>query len=123
MNMDQNKQLVLAIEGLSGKTSLGQQGKGVAKSGKGRKGAVIDLAAAGSAAAVVTSPWGKTAGVAKVNKYRKMIHVYLSSHAYDDADYHLTRDSFLSRCLKMEWAKDIHDWPRIIEYMEGSYNL
>ena len=95
----------------------------MAKSGKGRKGALIDLAAAGSAAAAVTSPWGKTAGVAKVNKYRKRIHVHLSSHAYDDADYHLTRGSFLSRCVKMEWAKDIHDWPRIIEYMEGSYNL
>ena len=101
----------------------GQQGKGVAKSGKGRKSALIDLAAAGSAAAVVTSPWGETAGVAKVNKYRNMIHVSMSSHAYDDADYHVTRDRFLSRCLKMEWAKDIHDWPRIIEYMEGSYNL
>ena len=114
------------LEGLAETMFSGQQGKGVAKSGKGRTSALIDLAGAGSAAAaakVVTSPWGKTAGVAKVNKYRKMIHVYMSSHAYDDADYHLTRDSFLSRCVKMEWAKDIHDWPRIIEYMEGSYNL
>ena len=96
----------------------------MAKSGKGRTVPLIDLAGPGSAAAaVVTSPWGKTAGVAKVNKYRKMIHVSMSSHAYDDADYHVTRDRFLSRCLKLEWAKDIHDWPRIVEYMEGGYDL
>ena len=104
----------------------GQQGKGVAKSGKGRTSALIDLAGAGSAAAaakVVTSPWGKTAGVAKVNTYRKRIHVHLNSHAYDDADYHVTRDQMLARCRAMEWAQDIHDWPRIIEYMEGSFNL
>ena len=115
------------LEGLAGKFFSGQQGDScVAKSGKGRTVPLIDLAGPGSAAAAakgVSSPWGKTVGLAKVNIYRKKIHVHLNSHAYDDANYHITRDQFLARCNEMAWAQDIHGWPRIIEYMEGNFNL
>ena len=124
--MEYSKKLLLAFEELtgaiSGKPSLGQQRKGVAKSGKGRRGPLIDLAEAGAAAAVA-SPWGETAGITKVIAYRKRIHASLSSHDFDDVEYHVTRDQFLARCNAMAWAQDIHDWPRIIEYMEGSFNL
>ena len=124
--MEYSKKLLLAFEELtgaiSGKPSLGQQRKGVAKSGKGRRGALIDLAAAGSAAAV-TSPWGETAGVAKVNAYRKRIHTSLNSHDFDDVPYHVTRDQFIARVISLEWAENTHGWPRIVELMDSNHDL